>query len=115
MKAGLHYILIADRALQPLAAYWKKNHSQIAAVINTTDSNDEIEKKTNSAFMGRWDLNTPRNKLNELEVRVLDLAIIGRSVNDISCQLNLSNQRIYATKRSINKKMGGHINTLIIG
>lgn len=114
---GLRLILVSDSSMQPLASYWKKNYQQIVAIINTTDSYAEVERKIKFSFLGRRDMSTHRNRLTELELKVLNLFISEYSIKGIATTLNIPTKKVYSIKRNLQHKMGGRgrLNTMISG
>ncbi|CAM7198270.1 response regulator receiver protein [Enterobacter asburiae] len=116
-QSGLRLILISDRSMQPLALYWKKRCQEIFSVISTSDTKAEIEKKINVSFLGHRDERSHRKRLNDKEVRVLDLMLAEKSVKEIAKTLSETERKVYAIRLSLQNKMGGRgrLNTIISG
>lgn len=106
-QTGMQLVLLPDKEMKPLAAYWKKRSSLIVAVINPDDTKSEIEKKVSSPFYRARDSHVYRNNLSDIEVKTLDLMFSDKSIKQISEILELNIKKIYDIKRSLQLKMGG--------
>ena len=116
-KIGLRIIIVSDRFMQPLAAYWQKNDDDISCVISASDTLDEINRKMTLAFNGRRVFENYRVKLTSLEVCILDMMLREYSVNQMADLLSLKDKQIYEAKRNLQKKVGGRgkLNSIILG
>lgn len=106
-KTGLCLVLIADRLTQPLALYWKKRSKHIVSVIYASDTENEIEKKIHLHFLGQRDRRSYQPTLSDNEVRVFELLVEEKSIRQIADELSFPEKKVYATKLSLQNKMGG--------
>ena len=106
-KIGLRIIIVSDRFMRPLAAYWQKNNEDILCIINASDTLGEINRKITLAFNGRRVFESYRGKLTSLEMCVLDMLLREYSVNQMADLLSMKDKKIYDAKRNLQKKVGG--------
>jgi DNA-binding CsgD family transcriptional regulator len=114
-RSGLRLIVIADKTMEALAAYWHNHSPQIATVIYANDSRLIIAKKIESTFSGRRIDDIRRRRLTPVELSVLNLLLSETSITEIAARLDISAKRAYSIKGSMQKKMGGRLNSIISG
>jgi len=96
-QTGRRFILITDRGMMALAYYWQSRSNTIAAIIKPDDSIIEIKNKVNHCHIGHNDNHPGGVRLNNLEVRILDLIIAEKSVKQIADILCMKEKRNSAT------------------
>ncbi|WP_230299996.1 LuxR family transcriptional regulator [Pantoea sp. SM3640] len=112
-NTGLMLIVVSDRFMEPLAAYWQKEDLRIQTVIRADQSLDEISKQINGCYFGlKAAIRKRVNPLNQDEVQFLDLAASGLSLTIIASEMGVEKKRVYNIKDAIRRKMGISLNQL---
>lgn len=110
---GLMLIIVSDRHMEPLAAYWQKEDLRIQTVIYADLSLDEINRQIQGCYFGlKGEVRKKVNALKQDEVRFLDLAMNGLSLPIISREMGVEVKRVYNIKDAIRRKMGISLNQL---
>lgn len=106
-------IVVSDRFMEPLAAYWQKEDLRIQTVIRADQPLDEISKQINGCYFGlKAAIRKRVNPLNQDEVQFLDLAVSGLSLTIIASEMGVEKKRVYNIKDAIRRKMGISLNQL---
>ncbi|MDU1573948.1 MAG: LuxR family transcriptional regulator [Pantoea sp.] len=115
-STGLSIIIVSDRPMGPLAAYWGKNGS-VYSVIYCGISIEKIKKQINFYYYGlKGGVASKKvNALSREEVIFLDLAVNGYSLSLIAKKMNLDVKKIYNIKESVRRKTGRSLNQLLSG
>jgi len=110
---GLMLIIVSDRHMEPLAAYWQKEDLRIQTVIYADLSLDEINRQIQGCYFGlKGEVRKKVNALKQDEVRFLDLAMNGLSLPIIAREMGVEVKRVYNIKDAIRRKMGISLNQL---
>ncbi|HGM5492467.1 TPA: hypothetical protein ACKP1B_004165 [Serratia fonticola] len=106
-KTQLKIILISDKSMQPLALYWKKRSSEIVSIVNLDGTKAEIDMGLLYPSRYHKGLKVEHGKLNDAEVKVLDLMFNVKTIEQISKILDINLKKTYGIKRLLQQKMGG--------
>lgn len=110
---GLMLIIVSDRHMEPLAAYWQKEDLRIQTVIYADLSLEEINRQIQGCYFGlKGEVRKKVNALKQDEVRFLDLAMNGLSLPIIAREMGVEVKRVYNIKDAIRRKMGISLNQL---
>ncbi|WP_346459008.1 hypothetical protein [Pantoea agglomerans] len=106
-------IIVSDRHMEPLAAYWQKEDLRIQTVIYADLSLEEINRQIQGCYFGlKSEVRKKVNALKQDEVRFLDLAMNGLSLPIIAREMGIEVKRVYNIKDAIRRKMGISLNQL---
>ncbi|MCU7368872.1 LuxR family transcriptional regulator [Pantoea stewartii subsp. indologenes] len=110
---GLIIILVCDRRLASLAAFWKKQDKSINTVIYPGTGITEMKKSINACYYGlKGGEKKGVNPLTSDEVNFLELVSHGLSLGEISEKMRLGVKKIYCIKDSVRRKTGTSLNQL---
>ncbi|WP_255461683.1 LuxR family transcriptional regulator [Pantoea sp. EKM101V] len=113
-NTGLMLIIVSDRYMQSLAAFWQKEDLRIQTVIYADQSRDEISRQINGCYFGlKGDVRKKVNAFKQDEVQFLDLAVNGLSLPIIAREMGVEIKRVYNIKEAIRRKMGISLNQLL--
>ncbi|MFT8211944.1 MAG: hypothetical protein ACMZI0_17700 [Symbiopectobacterium sp.] len=104
--SGLRLVLVSDKLMEPLAAYWKKQDDRIFSVLYTSDGYASILKSIDKIYLRKMNATKARGKMTEKEVSVLFLVLNGFSLKEIAGKLQIDSKRLYNIKYSIERKLG---------
>ncbi|QZN95267.1 hypothetical protein [Symbiopectobacterium purcellii] len=105
-RSGLRLILVSDKLMEPLAAYWKQRDDRIFSVLYTSDGYENILKSIDKIYLRKINATRARGKMTEKEVSVLFLVLNGCSLKEIAGELQIGSKRLYNIKYSIERKLG---------
>lgn len=106
-------IIVSDRFMEPLAAYWQREDLRIQTVICADQPLEEISRQINSCYFGlKTEIRKRVNPLKKEEVQFLDLAVNGLSLTIIAREMGVEKKRVYNIKDGIRRKMGISLNQL---
>lgn len=113
-STGLNIIIVSDRPMAPLAAYWSRN-GNIHSVIYCGGPIENIKKSINLYYYGLKGGETGKkvNALSSEEVELLDFARNGYSLSSIAKRMNLDVKKVYNMKESVRRKTGRSLNQLL--
>lgn len=106
VHSGLRVVLVSDKLMEPLAAYWKKRDDRIFSVLYTSDGYASILKSIDKIYLRKMNTTKVRGKMTEKEVSVLFLVLNGFSLKEIAGKLQIDSKRLYNIKYSIERKLG---------
>ncbi len=113
-NTGLMLIIVSDRYMQSLAAFWQKEDLRIQTVIYADQSREEISRHINGCYFGlKGDVRKKVNAFKQDEVQFLDLAVNGLSLPIIAREMGVEIKRVYNIKEAIRRKMGISLNQLL--
>lgn len=105
-RSGLRLILVSDKLMEPLAAYWKVRDDRIFSVLYTSDGYENILKSIDKIYLRKMNATRVRGRMTEKEVSVLFLVLDGCSLKEIAGELQIGSKRLYNIKYSIERKLG---------
>ncbi|MBG6244105.1 hypothetical protein CS369_03340 [Candidatus Symbiopectobacterium sp. 'North America'] len=102
-RSGLRLILVSDKLMEPLAAYWKQRDDRVFSVLYTSDGYENILKSIDKIYLRKMNTMRVRGRMTEKEVSVLFLVLDGCSLKEIAGELQIGSKRLYNIKYAIEK------------
>lgn len=104
--ADMKIILLSDKKMTPLAAYYSLNEPRVSGTIYISDDINKLKTSLRKVFVGQPLVRQAVRSLTRSEKEILYLTLSNYSVADISRELVVDTKSVYNIRQRLEGKLG---------